>query len=479
MALKSGAEYIERMRKMQFNAYYRGEKIENVVDHPVCAGVINEIAGFYDMTLDPKYEDLMTETSHLTGEKISGFTHMPRSRKDLLKELDKTRFFVSKAFGCTPRCNSLGLLIPMWVVTYNMEHKLGTNYHQRFKEFMRKVQEDDLVCTTTVSDVKGDRSKRRKEQVHPDYYVRVVEKKKDGIIVRGAKAHASFTVHSDFCMVAPAGRVREDESEYAICCAIPGDTKGVTFIVQDCVNQAKRFTNGGVDFGLGDIGQCGGVMILDDVFVPSEHVFMCGEAEFTPELVEAFGTYHRNVPAACRAGQVDVLLGAAQCIAEYNGVAKTSHIRDKITKMGMIAESAFASSLGAAWKAHETPSGIFHPDVLLANVARICSVTGALEAEHLLTDIAGGLMFTMPSEKDLKHPVLGQYINKYLGGIDGVSVEDRMRIFRLIQIMTVEGRVHSMICAGGTPQTHNVFIYRKLDLEGKKKLAKDIAGIKE
>ena len=87
MALKSGAEYIERMRKMKFNAYYRGEKIENVVDHPVCAGVINEIAEFYDMTIDPEYEDLMTETSCLTGEKISGFVHMPRSREDLLKEL--------------------------------------------------------------------------------------------------------------------------------------------------------------------------------------------------------------------------------------------------------------------------------------------------------------------------------------------------------------------------------------------------------
>lgn len=478
MALITGAQYKKRLGKMKPNAYYRGEKIENLLEHPVLQPGIETTAEVYDLTLNPEYQDLMTDISPLTGERVSGFVHMPRSRDDLMKELKRTRFWVSKTFGCISRCNASGLIFPLWVVTYDMDQKLGTNYHQRFKEFMRKVKEEDLACTTTVSDVKGDRSKRRKEQSDPDLYVRVVEKKKDGIIVRGAKAHASAALFSNFCMVGPSATVGMDEREYAVCFAMPLDAKGVTYIAQDCVNQSKRFVDGGVDFGMGKFGEVGGLMIMDDVFIPEEHIFMCGEAEFMPQLIESFATFHRNTPVACRAGQIDDLIGAALCIAEYNGVAKAPHIRSKITEMAIMAETAYASALGAAWEAHETPSGVFHTDAMLANAARTRAQDSWLEAEHLLVDIAGGLSFTMPSEKDLRHPVLGKYINKYLRGVDGVSTEDRLRMFRLIQNMVTEGRAHSFICAGGSPEPHRVFVYRLFDREARKKLAKELAGIK-
>lgn len=92
-------------------------------------------------------------------------------------------------------------------------------------------------------------------------------------------------------------------------------------------------------------------------------------------------------------------------------------------------------------------------------------------------------MVTAPSEKDMKDPKLGAYIDKYFRGVADVSTENRMRILRLIENLTLGSaavgyRTESMHGAG-SPQAQRIMISRQSNMRMKKKLAKNIAKIEE
>jgi len=209
---------------------------------------------------------------------------------------------------------------------------------------------------------------------------------------------------------------------------------------------------------------------------------MCGEYEFSGALVERFAGYHRQSYGGCKVGVGDVLIGAAALAADYNGASKASHIKDKLIEMIHLNETLYACGIACSSQGHKTASGNYLIDLLLANVCKQNVTRFPYEIARLAEDIAGGLMVTMGSEKDLRHPEIGKLVEKYFKGIASVPTENRCRVLRLVENITlgtaaVGYRTESMHGAG-SPQAQRIMISRQGNLEQKKKLAKEIAGIK-
>lgn len=481
--MMTGEQYVESIKKLKMEIWMFGERIENAVDSPILRPSLNSVKATYDLAAMPEYEEIMTSTSSLTGKKINRFCHIHQSADDLVKKVKMQRLLGQKTASCFQRCVGMDAFNAIYSTTFECDKAHGTNYHENFKEYMMMVQEQDLVVDGAMTDPKGDRGKNPAAQSDPDMYLRVVEQREDGIVVRGAKAHQTGMTNSHEVLVMPTVAMKEGEEEYAVSFAVPTDTKGIIMIVgrQSC--DTRKMECSCMDVGNCEYGGMEALVIFDDVFVPNDRIFMNGEADFSGMLVERFAGYHRQSYGGCKVGVGDVLIGAAALAADYNGANRASHIKDKLIEMTHLNETLYSCGIACSAEGSKTPSGNYIIDLLLANVCKQNITRMPYEITRLAEDIAGGLMVTAPSEKDLKHEKIGPFIDKYLKGVDGVSTENRLRILRLIENLTlgtaaVGYRTESMHGAG-SPQAQRIMISRQGNIGQKKELAKKIAGIKE
>lgn len=478
MALKTAEQFKDSLRKMNPTAYILGEKVTNVTDHPLIKPQVEAVAQTYSLAREPESMELLVARSRLTDGEINRFTQLFESIEDLKAKVKMIRLCAQRTGTCFMRCTGLDVMNAIAPVTYEIDEKYGTNYHERALKYIKYVQENDLAVYSGNSDVKGDRSLRPSEQPDPDMYLHIVDKTKDGIIVRGAKAHQSGSLCAHEVLVAPDREMRESDKEYAVCFALPNDSEGIVNIYTRGPLEDRLLE--GIDLGNIRFGKSCPLVIYDNVFVPWDRVFMCGEYEFAGPLLRMFAANHRHSHGGCKSGVGDVLIGAAATIAEYNGVPNASHIRSKITDMIKMSEIMYGCCLAASMEAGRTGSGVYFVDPVLANTSKLYESVNLPEMTRLLIDIAGGLVATMPSERDLNNPEIGHFIKKYLKGVADVSTEDRMRMFRLIETLAFQSRdVASHIMGGGSPEAHKITLFRETDLEAKKKLAKRLAGIKE
>jgi len=479
--MKTSAEYLKSLGSVKHRVYLFGERLENPIDHPFVRPSTNAVAMTYELASDPEHHDLASAPSSLTGGPVNRFTSLHRSTDDLVRKIKLQRVLGQKTAVCFQRCVGWDAINALDSVTFEMDHALGTEYHGRFTKFLKYVQENDLVCDGAMTDVKGDRSLSPSEQADPDLYLRIVSEKKDGIVVRGAKAHQTGIVNSHEIIIMPTIALREPDADYAVSCAIPADAPGVTVILgrQSC--DTRLLEEGNMDSGNPRFGGHEGLVVFDNVFVPRERVFMCREHQFAGMLVERFAAYHRQSYGGCKVGLGDVAIGAAALIAEYQGVDRASHIRDKIIEMVHLNETLYACGLACSLEGKATASGTFLVDLLLANVTKQNVTRFPYEIGRLAEDIAGGLLVTLPSEKDLRSPEVGKYIDKYLKAKSDIPTEKRMRLLRFIENFTfgraaISYRAESMHGAG-SPQAQRIMIARQADLEEKKKLARKLAGL--
>ncbi len=481
MALITGEQYIESIKRMKMQIYMFGEKIESAVDNPILRPSLNSVKATYDLAQKPEYEDLMTATSSITGEKINRFCHIHQSTDDLIKKVKMQRLLGQKTASCFQRCVGMDGFNAVYSTTFEVDNACGTSYHKSFIEFMKYVQENDLTVDGAMTDPKGDRSLSPSKQADPDLYLRVVERREDGIVVRGAKAHQTGICNSHEVLVMPTVAMGPEDKDYAVSFSIPVDSEGIIMIIgrQSC--DTRKLEGSQIDVGNSQFGGVEALVVFNDVFVPNERIFLNGETDFAGMLVERFAGYHRQSYGGCKVGVGDVLIGASALIADYNGAQKSSHIKDKLIEMTHLNETLYCCGIACSSQGSKTKSGNYIIDLLLANVCKQNITRFPYEISRLAEDIAGGLVVTAPSEKDLKDPVVGPYIEKYFKGKEGVSVEDRFKILRLIENITLGAaavgyRTESMHGAG-SPQAQRIMISRQGNIDGKKELAKAIANI--
>ena len=490
MALMTGAQYIESLRQMKTRVYMFGQKVENWVDHPVIRPSINSVAMTYQLAQNPEYEELMTATSHLTGEKINRFTNIHQSPQDLMNKVKMQRLIGQMTASCFQRCVGMDAFNAVYSTTYEIDEAYGTNYHENFKKFLTMVQQKDLVVDGAMTDPKGDRALAPHQQADPDLFVHVVERREDGIVVRGAKVHQTGCVNSHWHIVMPTQAMREEDKDYAVSFACPTDADGMFMVYgrQSC-DTRKTEDPADLDVGNKNYGGQEALVVFDNVFIPNEYIFMNGECDFAGMLVERFAGFHRQSYGGCKVGVGDVLIGAAALAAEYNGAQKASHIKDKLIEMIHLNETLYSCGIACSALGTKTKSGGYLIDLLLANVCKQNVTRFPYEIVRLAEDIAGGLMVTMPSQVDFESDLevgkngesIGDFCNKFFRASTKVSTMDRMRVLRLIENIclgtaAVGYRTESMHGAG-SPQAQRIMISRQGDLEGKKQLAKNIARI--
>jgi 4-hydroxybutyryl-CoA dehydratase/vinylacetyl-CoA-Delta-isomerase len=480
MPIRNGAEYIQSLRGRKLKIYLFGEQVKEPVDHPMIRPSINAVAETYDVAVNEP--EIASAHSSLSGIQVNRFLHITESGQDLVNQNRMQRKLGQLTGTCFQRCVGMDALNSLYSTTFEIDAKHNTQYHKRLVEFIKMVQRENLVIGGAMTDVKGDRSLSPSQQEDPDLFVHITKRDEKGVYLTGAKAHQTGCINSHWIIIMPTMRLKAEDKDYAIVGAVPVDAPGITYIYgrQSCDTRSMESSE--IDAGNAMYSGQEAMVILKDVFIPNELIFMDGEYEFASMLVERFTCYHRR-SYVCKTGLGDVLIGAAAAIADYNGVANASHIKDKLVEMTHLNETIFAAGIASSYMSHKTPSGNWQNDDMLANVCKHNVTRFPYEIGRLAQDIAGGLVVTMPSEKEFRSPETGPLLEKYLKGRKGVSTENRMRILRLIENMTLGrnavGYLTESMHGAGSPQAQRIQIARQSQLEKKKKIAKRLANVKE
>jgi 4-hydroxybutyryl-CoA dehydratase/vinylacetyl-CoA-Delta-isomerase len=476
--IHTGEEYLDSLRGRSLNVFLFGARVEEPVDHPLIRPSINAVARTYDLAVENP--ELASAVSPFTGERVNRFLHIAQSAEDVVLQNKMQRRLGQLTGTCFQRCVGMDALNSLYSVTYEIDLAHGTGYHDRFKRFLEISQRGGFVIGGAMTDVKGDRSLAPNQQSDPDLFVHVTRRTEEGVYISGAKAHQTGCVNSHWLIVMPTMRLGDGDEDYAIVGAMPVDSEGITYVYgrQSCDSRALE--EGDLDAGNARYSGQEAMVIFEDVFIPWQHVFMHGECEFAAMLVERFTCYHRR-SYVCKSGVGDVLIGAAAAIADYNGVENASHIRDKLVEMTHLNETIYSTGIASSYQSHATKSGAYICDDMLANVCKHHVTRMPYEIGRLAQDLAGGLMVTLPSQQDFAHPEVGKLLEKYLKGRKDVPTENRVRILRLIENMTLGrnavGYLTESMHGAGSPQAQRIQIARQMQLDFKKALALELSGI--
>lgn len=476
--MKTAEQYKESLKGLNPVIYLGGKRVE-LLENPTTMTVVNSNARVYELAFDPAHAGIMSADSPYTGGKVSRNLHLSTSRQDLELRAEMALLTSQELGTCNYRCVGADALNALAGITWEMDRSLGTEYHKRFINYLTYLQTNDLAASGAVTDPKGDRGKRPLDQDDLDMNLRVVEKKDDGIVVRGAKVSQSGAIGSHETVVIPGMGMKPEEEQFALAFAFPNGAPGVTYICQYSPFTAERELNesrhmGNPDFGVRETA----TIVFDNVFIPWDRVFLCGETKFCGRLIARFAKTHRmNCGGACKVGFIDLIIGATQLAAEYSGVAKAAHVIDKITQMIAINETCHACSIAAAVKGKEEPagSGFYMPDDTFGNAAKLTVADGFWEVLKLAGDIGGGMAVTMPSERDLESPEVGDMIRKYFKA--AAPAEPRLRIAKFLQNWVAGLHGPGTWHGAGSPMAQKMALYACTDLESKKRMAKKLAGL--
>ncbi|MDD4859334.1 MAG: 4-hydroxyphenylacetate 3-hydroxylase N-terminal domain-containing protein [Dehalococcoidales bacterium] len=473
--MKTGTQYRKELSRMRGNIHIGGEKLNR--DDPRLEQPINVVAATFDAALEPENKGLVTTLSKITGGEINRFCNIHCSTEDLLNKQAMTRKLCHRVGGCIQRCMGIDATNALSVITWDTDQKYGTDYNKRFMKWLEYFQTNDIVANCAQTDVKGDRSKRPHEQVDPDLYVRVVERKSDGVVVRGAKAHNTIAPYAQEIIVLPTRALTAEEKDWAIAFAIPADTEGIHQIVR-LANIPQRVH---LEAPIAHFGDAESLTVFDNVFVPWDRIFLNGETDMGGRLALQFAEYHRHSYTGCKPSITDIVLGMTSLVAEYNGVGKAQHIQHKLAHLIGVAELVTAAGIAASVTGKKTGSGTYIPNAIYVNVGRRLAGENIFHEYEILCDVAGGWYATLPFEEDWFNPETKGYLEKYTMRNPRISPENQHRLFRMISDMMTShwfgvelgGQYHG----GGSPIMETIGILRDYDLKPKMDHVKYLAGI--
>ncbi len=485
--MRTKEQYIQGLSKMKRNIYFDGQRIDRTDE--LQQDCFSTIGTTYDEAAKPENQDLCTAISHLTGERINRFTHVHQNTEDLHRKQDMTRMLCQKVGGCIQRCMGIDGTNAVYNVSYeaDKQNNGATQYHENFKKWLTRFQTEDLVGCCAQTDVKGDRLQRPADQENPDAYVRIKERRKDGIVVSGCKVHISEASVADEVLVLPTRALRPEDKDYAVAFAVPGDWDGLKQVVTiHNLRSREHFKRGFVP------GATDSYMIFDDCFVPWERVFLAGEWQHGGVLALLFALFHRHSYSGCKPAIGDVLLGTAALAAEVNNIHKASHVREKLAEIIMTTELGYAAGYTASdlGKPEVYMPGVgfvpygpgsYIPNSIYCNVGRCLTGEAVYRETEILCDLAGGVVATFPHEKDFVNPDIKNLLLKYTKRNPKMAVEDQAQFWRYLGDMmcSATGGINNVgnYHGGGSPIMEQIAITTQYDIEARKKLVKYIAGM--
>ncbi len=464
MALKSPKEFVDSLRDGR-TVFYRGEQVKDVTEHPVTRRAVDHVAADYRIAEEPEHRELLTYLDE-KGQRHSRYFKVPRNADDLLRRRECIEASTRAGHGVVLLIKEIGTdcLFASRAVATHMAAKGKPEYLPRLERYHATCQEQDVAMAVAQTDAKGDRSLGPTEQAHPDYYVRVVSRNKEGIVVRGAKAHTTGSIVANEIMVIPTRALGEADRDYAVAFAVPANAKGLKMILSPFSETTPSEFHHPISTGHKIVDT---LTIFDDVFVPWDRVFLDGEWQYAGASANTFVQFHRFTAASYKLPWIDLMVGAAHLMADFNGITKANHVREKLARLINYRETVLGLTKMSAIQHRMLDGGIAVPDPVLSNAAKFHFAENYHIMVRNLQDIAGGLLVTGPAEEDLANPETGPAIEKYLGGRKGVPTRDRLRLMNLIRDMTASefGGYHEILSihAEGSLETQKLTMVREFD----------------
>ena len=479
MGLRTGEQYLEAIKvRNKAEIYVMGKEVKDVTTHPFLKPSIMAFKATFDAPWEEDTKELARAWSPFINEEVNRFNHIHRSPDDLAAKVKLLRKLSHKTGACFQRCVGFDALNTLYIITELMAQKGKTEPKERFVEYLKTVQKKDLALAGAMTDAKGVRTLKPSQQKNKDAYVRVTEVTKDGVYISGAKANITGVAASEEIVVLPTRAMGPEDQDYAVAFSIPTDTEGIKIIVGRQLNDARRMEGGDID-ALPYFYNHEGLVIFDNVFVPMERVFLLRDWQYTSQLVEIFSAYHRQGYGGCKAGLGDVIIGATYNLAKQIGIEKASHVQEKLTEEVFLTETMYAAGIAASLNAVQPCPNCWWVNPMQANVTKHLVARFPAQVSQLAIDVAGGIIGTAPSEWDLKNPKLREYIAKYLQGVEGYTAEDRLRMVRLLEnvSMGVAFMIES-VHGAGSPAAQRIMFSRLYDLNYSEEVAKKLAGMK-
>jgi 4-hydroxybutyryl-CoA dehydratase/vinylacetyl-CoA-Delta-isomerase len=461
-----------------------GEQVESVLDNPNTRTVVESNKASYAWALDPEYQHIMSCYSPLIDETVNRYTHVSASIEDLVAKAEAGTFTAEMLGTCIYRCVGYDAFHSLAATTWEMDQTLGTAYYPRFLEYLKMVQRKDLSVAGALTEPRGNRTKRVIDWPDPYLSLKIVEKRDDGIVVRGAKINISGAFASHELVVLPQSAHTEEEADYAVAFAVPTDAEGITYICQYSPYSAERdladdvYELGNPVFGQRETS----MVVFDNVFIPWERVFHCGESKYSAKLVTRFAKTHRmTCGGTCKVGFMNQIIGACKLVQEYKGLEKIQHINEQITEMVVMRETGRACGLAAARLGSEDPpgSGVYLPDELMGNVSKLNICNAFWRTMALAGDIGGGLIVTMPSLKELKNPETKNYVEEFYSFGSDEPTENILKVHKLLQHWTAGQHGVGTWHGAGPVMAQKIMIERVADFSHEKDLVKRTLNLKE
>ncbi len=468
--LMSAAEYRDSLRRYSPRVFVNGDRVESVADDPRLAPGISAVGITYDYALEEQHKPLMLARQATSGKTVNRMLHIDETSQDLLYKLEAVRL-VCRTSGCALRYLSHDSLNAVFQATKRTDLNNGTDYHQRFLDYLHRVQDGDLTVGVAMTDAKGDRSKRPGAQSNADVYVHITERRPDGIVIRGTKAIVTGAPYVHELMVMPCRTMTAADRDFAVCCAVPVDAEGVTIVARPAGRPGENAARFSARYG-----QSTGVVIFDDVFVPWPRVFLAGEHEEGGFLTTAYATHHRHACIGARAGFGDLLIGAGVLMIESNGLdpQRHAHVRDAMVELITITESFFACGVAASVYGTKDPAGSIMPDAVFSNIGKLLLATKIYDMHRLAHYVSGGLVVALPGPDEDHNPETAASLTAVLAGRPDIPAEQRLEVARLIEDLTAssQGGWYSMISlhGGGSPEAMKREIWRNYPLMERREL---------
>ena len=458
--MMTGEQYRQSLRDGR-ETYFEGERVADVAAHPVLGESVRRVAAGYDRWFSPE------------PDAVSPLFAVPRSAAELrarIPLLHETDIVAHVTYQS---------IMTLLTAASRMEPGLA-KYGERIRAFVANAQRRDLRITECITDGKGDRSRPPAQQDDPDAYTRVVERRSDGVVIRGAKLHITGASLGHELMVIPTKAMKTGEEPWAIACAVPVNAPGVRIIDTTYAPRHPDLRTFPIS---SQTHVPEGFVVFDDVFVPEERVFLDGETPYAAIFAHSLGLWERLGGLSAMVEEADQLVGFAQLIAEANGLAGVAHVREKISEMIIHATLVRAGLEAAIANCQITPEGAAVPDELFTNAAKYHAAANyGLMVRHL-HDIAGGSILTAPSIADLENPATGELLRKYMSTMKGVDGEYRLRLFHAIRDLTADAfggwKAVTNVQAGGGLYAQRIVTRKHYDLAAAKRKALRAAGLED
>lgn len=469
MPLRTAEQYVASLRDGR-SVYHRGRQVPDVTLDAELRIAIDHAAADFDLAFS-EGRDLAVAKDGETGEPYSAYYRIPRDGADLMARSRLIELGTRVGATLVPLVHEIGT-----DALFALQRVLSGEALERAKAFYRHCRDGDLALAVAQTDVKGDRSLAPSAQLDPDLYVRVVDENRDGIVVRGAKAHTSVAPNANEIIVLPTRAMRGEDTDYAVAFAIPVATPGLTLYTSSYSSRAGD----AFEFPVSSRHKMLETLtVFDDVFVPWERVFCCREPHLAGPLALTFVEYHRFTAVSYKLPLLDALVGAASEIVRMNGIAERGHLRDKLAQVIAYAETVRALVQMAAQRYRVGAEAIAYPDPMTTNLAKLTFAARYHEILELVQDCAGGLLVTGPGSDDWASEEVRPVLEKYLRA--GVDASERLRMMHLISDLTARdfGGYHAVLAvhAEGSIEAEKLQLVREHDTAAARRYARQLAGL--